>query len=126
MHTRDALLPDAERIHELISEYSTDGTLLPRTLAEICENVRDFTVLEEADKVIGCGALHLYGPHLAEIRSITVDRDYQKRAAAVRHPAAGGELSGQAPDMNSSGSIFLPKGFKFSSAMAGIKASGKP
>src|SRR6266699_3614099 len=72
MHTRDALLPDAERIHELISSYSTDGTLLPRTLEEICENVRDFIVLEEAGKIIGCGALHLYGTHLAEIRSITV------------------------------------------------------
>src|SRR3989442_12258540 len=84
MHTREAFLPDAERIHELISSYSTDGTLLPRTLAEICENVRDFIVLEEAGKVIGCGALHLYGPHLAEIRSITVDKDYQKRG--------GGEL----------------------------------
>src|SRR5947207_1327973 len=84
MHTRDALLPDAERIYELICSYSPDGTLLPRSLAEICENVRDFTVLEEAGRVIGCGALHLYGPHLAEIRSITVDRDYQKRG--------GGEL----------------------------------
>src|SRR5437879_10871381 len=72
MHTRDALLPDAERIHELISSYSTDGTLLPRTLAEICENVRDFVVLEESGRIIGCGALHLYGTHLAEIRSITV------------------------------------------------------
>ena len=39
MHTREALLPDAEWIHDLISSYSTDGTLLPRTLAEICENV---------------------------------------------------------------------------------------
>ena len=72
MHTREALLPDAERIHDLIGSYSTDGTLLPRTLAEICENVRDFIVLEEAGQVIGCGALHLYGPHLAEIRSIAV------------------------------------------------------
>src|SRR5581483_6721513 len=71
MHTREALLPDAERIHELIGSYSTDGTLLPRTLAELCENVRDFIVLEEAGRVIGCGALHLYGTHLAEIRSIT-------------------------------------------------------
>jgi amino-acid N-acetyltransferase len=84
MHTREAVLPDAERIHELISSYSTDGTLLPRTLAEICENVRDFVVLEEAATIIGCGALHLYGPHLAEIRSITVDENYQKRG--------GGEL----------------------------------
>jgi len=84
MHTREALLPDSARIHELISAYSTDGTLLPRTLTEICENVRDFIVLEESGQVIGCGALHLYGTHLAEIRSITVDSSYQKRG--------GGEL----------------------------------
>jgi amino-acid N-acetyltransferase len=73
MRTREATLPDAERIHELISAYSGDGTLLPRTFAEICENVRDFVVLEHRGQIIGCGALHLYGQHLAEIRSITVD-----------------------------------------------------
>ena len=70
--TRKAILPDAEQIHELISAYSGDGTLLPRTLAEICENMRDFVVLEGDGRIIGCGALHLYGTHLAEIRSITV------------------------------------------------------
>jgi len=55
MRTRKAILPDAEQIHELISAYSGDGTLLPRTLAEICENVRDFVVLEDGDRIIGCG-----------------------------------------------------------------------
>jgi len=73
MRTREALLPDAEQIHELIAAYSGDGTLLPRTFAEVCENVRDFVVLEDHGHIIGCGALHLYGPHLAEIRSVTVD-----------------------------------------------------
>src|SRR6202044_4190114 len=72
MRTRKAILPDAQHIHELISSYSGDGTLLPRTLAEICENVRDFVVLEDDGRIIGCGALHLYGTHIAEIRSITV------------------------------------------------------
>lgn len=72
MRTREAILPDAQHIHDLISAYSEDGTLLPRTLAEICENVRDFVVLEDRGRLIGCGALHLYGTHLAEIRSITV------------------------------------------------------
>src|SRR3989442_11671007 len=72
MHTRKAILPDAKQIHELIAAYSGDGTLLPRTLPEICENVRDFVVLEDSGRIIGCGALHLYGTHLAEIRSITV------------------------------------------------------
>ena len=72
MRTRKAILPDAQDIHDLIAGYSGDGTLLPRTLPEICENVRDFVVLEDGGKIIGCGALHLYGTHLAEIRSITV------------------------------------------------------
>jgi amino-acid N-acetyltransferase len=72
MRTRKAILPDARQIHDLIAGYSGDGTLLPRTLAEICENVRDFVVLEDDSRIIGCGALHLYGTHLAEIRSITV------------------------------------------------------
>ena len=77
MRTREAVLPDAEQIHSLIAAYSGDGTLLPRSLAEICENVRDFIVLEHERRIIGCGALHLYGVHLAEIRSITVDPSSQ-------------------------------------------------
>ena len=39
---------------------------------EICENIRDFIVVENEGEIVGCGALHLYGMHLAEIRSITV------------------------------------------------------
>jgi amino-acid N-acetyltransferase len=79
MRTRKAILPDAQQIHDLIASYSGDGTLLPRTLAEICENVRDFVVLKDDARIIGCGALHLYGTHLAEIRSITVARSAQGR-----------------------------------------------
>jgi amino-acid N-acetyltransferase len=76
MQARRALLPDAEAIRALIEEFSFDGTLLPRSLAEISENIRDFAVVEYTfaggPEVIGCGALHLYGTHLAEIRSIAV------------------------------------------------------
>jgi len=79
MRTRKAFLPDAQQIHDLIAAYSGDGTLLPRSLAEICENVRDFVVLEDNGRIIGCGALHLYGLHLAEIRSITVSPGRQRQ-----------------------------------------------
>ena len=57
MRTREAVLPDAEQIHDLIAVYSGDGTLLPRSLAEICENVRDFVVLEHRGGIVGCGAV---------------------------------------------------------------------
>lgn len=72
MRARRAILPDASAVHELVDRFSGDGTLLPRTLAEICENIRDFSVVEHEGSIIGCGALHLYGVHLAEIRSIAV------------------------------------------------------
>lgn len=84
MRTRKAILPDAQQIHDLIAAYSGDGTLLPRTLAEICENVRDFVVLEDGGRIIGCGALHLYGLHLAEIRSITVAPGRQRQGGGQR------------------------------------------
>ena len=43
MRTREAVLPDAEQVQSLIAAYSGDGTLLPRTLAEICENIEKQT-----------------------------------------------------------------------------------
>ncbi len=70
--TRNAVLPDVESIQSIITPYADQGTLLPRTKAELCENIRDFVVAEQEGKIIGCGALHLYGPHLAEIRTIAV------------------------------------------------------
>src|ERR1700686_3202403 len=84
MRTRKAILPDAQQIHQLIAGYSGDGTLLPRTLPEISENVRDFVVLEDKGRIIGCGALHLYGTHLAEIRSITVGPTAQGHGGGSR------------------------------------------
>jgi amino-acid N-acetyltransferase len=81
MRAREAILPDAEQIHDLISAHFETGVLLARTLPEICENVRDFVVIEDRGRIVGCGALHLYGIHLAEIRSITVHPSCRRRGA---------------------------------------------
>ncbi len=83
MRTRNAVLPDAEQIHRLISSHFENGTLLPRTFPEICENVRDFVVAEHAGRIVGCGALHLYGLHLAEVRSITVHPQLRRRGLGL-------------------------------------------
>lgn len=73
IHVREANLRDAVNIYNLVNSLSHDGTLLRRSYAEICENVRDFAIAEtSARDFLGCGALHLYGPHLAEVRSIVV------------------------------------------------------
>ena len=73
IQTRQAALPDAEHIHAMIQPYAELGALLARSQAELCENIRDFVVAEENGRIVGCGALHLYGLHLAEIRSIAVN-----------------------------------------------------
>jgi amino-acid N-acetyltransferase len=80
IRTRSAILPDVPAIHAIIQPYADEGTLLPRTLAELAENVRDFVVAEEDGAlIVGCGALHLYGTHLAEIRSIAVSLAQKNR-----------------------------------------------
>jgi amino-acid N-acetyltransferase len=82
---RQAKLQDAVNIFELVNSLSGDGTLLRRSYAEICENVRDFFVAEsEAGIFLGCGALHLYGPHLAEVRSIVVKPEAKGQGAGGR------------------------------------------
>jgi amino-acid N-acetyltransferase len=70
-----------EQIHALIGQYSPDGTLLPRSLAELSENVRDFVVVEDEGEIIACGALHFYGRHLTEIRSIAVSPKHKGKGA---------------------------------------------
>ncbi len=83
---RQAKLQDAVHIFELVNSLSGDGTLLRRSYSEICENVRDFVIAEsEAGVFLGCGALHLYGPHLAEVRSIVVKPE-------AKGQGAGGKL----------------------------------
>lgn len=83
---RRAKLQDAVSIFELVNSLSGDGTLLRRNYAEICENVRDFVVAEsDTAHFLGCGALHLYGPHLAEVRSIVVQPE-------AKGQGAGGKL----------------------------------
>jgi amino-acid N-acetyltransferase len=83
---RPAKLPDAVNIFDLVNSLSGDGTLLRRNYAEICENIRDFAIAEsESNVFLGCGALHLYGPHLAEVRSIVVKPE-------AKGQGAGGKL----------------------------------
>ncbi len=56
----------------LINGYAQRGIMLPRTEFEVSENVRDFTVAYDDERIIGCGALHFYTPTMGEVRSLAV------------------------------------------------------
>ncbi len=70
--TRKAELRDVPALFQIINHYATERVMLPRTLTDLYENVREFTVAEKDGKVLGCGALKFYSDDLAEIRSLCV------------------------------------------------------
>ncbi len=66
-------MSDIPAILALINGYAANEIMLPRTEFELSEFIRDFTVIYDSDSLIGCAALHFYGPTIAELRSLAVD-----------------------------------------------------
>jgi amino-acid N-acetyltransferase len=75
---RKAKLTDVKAIQSLVNQYADAGQMLPRTLNEIYEHLRDFHVYEDNDSLVGVCALHVSWDGLAEIRSLAVHRDRVK------------------------------------------------
>lgn len=72
---RKPTLQDGPGIARLIQHYAARGFLLGRTLRQVCESLRDFVVCNVDDRIVGCGALHLWSD-LAEIRSLAVEESH--------------------------------------------------
>jgi len=70
---RKATMQDAREIHRLLLNYARDGLMLPRSLAEIYEAIREFFICEEGGRPVGVAALNISWDNLAEIRSLAVD-----------------------------------------------------
>jgi len=73
MKVRSARIADAEAICSLISNYAEQDKMLPRSMADIYENLRSFDVVELDGRVVGCCALQIIWSDLAEIKSLAVD-----------------------------------------------------
>lgn len=74
---RKAVITDAKVLHKLIGELAVKDEMLPRSLNQIYERLRDFWVCVEEDKIRGCCALHIMWEDLAEICSAAVSPEYQ-------------------------------------------------
>lgn len=75
---RKAQLQDTKEIHKLINNYAKKNVMLPRTLNELCETIRDFWVYDDG-KILGCAALHVYSDDLAEVKSLAVDSSKHRK-----------------------------------------------
>lgn len=76
---RKARLADVKSIQSLVNQYAESGQMLPRTLNELYEQLRDFHVYEQGSVLAGVCALHISWDGLAEIRSLAVNRDHTRR-----------------------------------------------
>jgi len=79
---RKAVIRDIKPIHKLLGYYADQGLLLPRSLSELYDHLRDFFIIEETGQepsIIGACALGICWEDLAEIRSLAVAEGQQGR-----------------------------------------------
>lgn len=80
-----AEIADAQAIHDLVNTFARKGEMLPRTMAEVYENLRDFYVVrDDAGATVACGGLHILWSDLAEIKSLAVREDLQGHGLGQR------------------------------------------
>lgn len=79
-----ARISDALQIQQLVNSFAEKGEMLARPLSEIYENIRDFFVIRDGERVIACVALHVNWADLAEIKSVAVAEDCQRKGLGNR------------------------------------------
>ena len=92
-----ATVRDADGIARLINFWAAQGQMLPRTVGETYEHLRDFFVVREGDRVVGCGALHIVWADMAELKSLAVEEGAHSRgigAAITRACVEEGRVIG--------------------------------
>lgn len=77
---RRARLPDVAAIVEMARGFGRDGLIIPLSIGDTLERVRNFLLAETGDgRVVGCVAVDPAWGLLAEIRSLAVAREFQGR-----------------------------------------------
>ncbi|MGI6877175.1 amino-acid N-acetyltransferase [Microbacterium sp. gxy059] len=74
---RPARAADMESVHRMLQPYVMRRILLGKDLVVLYGATQEFVVaVDESDRVIGCGALHVMWDDLGEIRTLLVDDDW--------------------------------------------------
>lgn len=85
-YIRKARVPDVKPIHGLLMHSGGMGLLLPRSLSDLYNKLRDFYVLadRDAETVHGCCALAITWEDIAEVRSLAIAEDLRGRGWGKR------------------------------------------
>ncbi len=91
---RKATIPDVDGMSVLINEYASARIMLARGPLYLYQSIQDYRVQTLPDKntgeeaVVACGGLHVLWEDLAEVRSVAVHPDLQRKGlgrAMVHH-----------------------------------------
>ena len=74
-----ARITDVPQMYSLITCFADRDEMLGRPLSEIYENIRDYFVVRDGERVVACAALHVNWSDLAEIKSVAVAKDNQRQ-----------------------------------------------
>ena len=76
---RKATVEDVKKIQRLVNFYAKREKMLPRSLNELYENIRNFFVYTEGKNIYGSCALDVDWEDLAEIKSLAVAKSHTKK-----------------------------------------------
>ena len=82
MHIRKAVVQDIKAIHKILNHYADQDLLLPRSLSELYDHLRDYFVVENTDQkhlIHGVCGLGISWEDLAEIKSLAISEDHQTK-----------------------------------------------
>ncbi len=79
-----AKIADVPQIHKMINIFADKGQMLARPLSDIYESIRDFFVIRDGGQVVAAAALHVCWDDLAEIRSVAVDAELQRKGLGAK------------------------------------------
>lgn len=86
MTIRKAKISDVRQIQKLIELSAKKGEMLSRSLSELYDNLRDYYVYPEEGQgnIAGTCAMHICWEDLAEIRSLVVREEYNRRGIGTK------------------------------------------
>ncbi len=77
-------MSDVKKIQKLVKFYADKDEMLPRSLSELYENIRDFFVYSDGNKIYGCAALHINWEDLAEIKAVAVAKSKARQGVGTK------------------------------------------
>jgi len=84
MKIRKAQMGDIKTVHRLVNKFAEKHQMIPRSLNDLYENIRDLIVCDDEGRVEGVCALHVLWEDLAEIRSLAVSDKAQRKGVGKR------------------------------------------